>query len=192
MSSDPAVEPVSALMRVLSERWVMTLAQPDPAAGADAPPYTTPLFFALAEPDSLGRHPAPVLLFASSADSHHGRLAGRGPTRASAAVYLETEEVGALRGAQLRGLLVRDDGLREDAAAAARARYLARHPIAAPMLAGGGHHLYALQVRWAKLTDNRLGFGVHPVVELDPSWSGLAAVGVGPGSPRTDVKQSPA
>ena len=47
-----------------------------------------------------------------------------------------------------------------------RARYLARHPHAAPVL-GAGHRLYALAPTWAKLTDNRLGFGVHPVVNFD-------------------------
>lgn len=177
MPSEPvdpvSTDPVSALMLVLAERWVMTLAQTDADAPAGTPPYPTPLFYALAEPNSLGRHAAPLLLFASSANSHHGRLAGRGPSPASAAVYLESEEVGALRGAQLRGILVREDALAGDVRATARARYLARHPIAEPVLASGRHHLYALQVRWAKLTDNRLGFGVHPVVEFDPAWSAL-------------------
>jgi uncharacterized protein YhbP (UPF0306 family) len=162
---------VSALIRVLAERWVMTLAQIDADAPAGSPPYPTPLFYALAEPDSLGHHAAPLLLFASSADSHHGRLAGPGPSPASAAVYLESEEIGALRGAQLRGIVVREDRLSDEHRAAARDRYLARHPIATPVLASGRHHIYALQVVWAKLTDNRLGFGVHPVLEFDPDWS---------------------
>lgn len=142
----------------------MTLALTDPAAAA---PYPTPLFFALVEPNRIGRHAAPILAFASSPRSHHGQLSGRGPIPAAAAVYLETEQVGQLRGAQLRGTLVRDDGWTATGAAALRATYLARHPIAQPQLATGHHHVYALIVTWAKLTDNRLGFGVHPIVGFD-------------------------
>jgi uncharacterized protein YhbP (UPF0306 family) len=160
-------------MRILGERWVLTLALAD---GDDAP-YPTPLFYALAEPHSLGNHAAPLVLFASSASSHHARLAGIGPTAASAAVYLETEELQVLRGAQLRGALVREDALSEPERAAARARYLARHRVAEPVLASGKHHLFALIIHWAKLTDNRLGFGAHPEVRFDPSWSALSLVG---------------
>jgi hypothetical protein len=150
-------------MRVLSEHWVLTLALPD----NQAPPYPTPLFFALAEPDTIGRHAAPLLVFASDPDSHHGQLAGRGPTPAAAAVYLETTTLGEVRGAQLRGSLVRDDRWTPVGAAGLRDLYVARHPVAEPMLAAGRHRLYALIVSWAKLTDNRLGFGVHPVARFD-------------------------
>jgi uncharacterized protein YhbP (UPF0306 family) len=166
MSIAADLEPVSALMQVLAERWVMTLALADGPA-----PYPTPLFYALVEPDAIARHAAPLLLFVSDPHSHHGRLAGTGPTPAGAAVYLESETVGELRGAQLRGSLIRDDALSSSAAEAARARYLARHRVAAPMLERG-HHLYALIVTWAKLTDNRLGFGVHPQLEFPSAWSG--------------------
>ncbi|PRQ08418.1 hypothetical protein ENSA7_17030 [Enhygromyxa salina] len=153
-------------MRVLGERWVLTLALADPTA-PDASPYPTPLFFALAEPNTIGRHPAPLVVVVSDPDSHHGQLAGRGPTAAAAAVYLETQEVGQVRGAQLRGSLVREDAWTPAGAAGLRQCYLDRHPIAAPMLAGGRHRLYALAVSWAKLTDNRLGFGAHPVARFD-------------------------
>jgi uncharacterized protein YhbP (UPF0306 family) len=145
-------------MQILEQRWVLTLALNDPGEA----PYPAPLFFALAKPGELADHAAPLLVFASSADSHHGRLTGTGPIAASAAVYLESETVGILRGAQLRGTLIRDDALSEATATAARAHYLARHAIAEPMLASGRHHIYVLIIRWAKLTDNRLGFGVHP------------------------------
>ncbi|KIG17105.1 hypothetical protein DB30_03702 [Enhygromyxa salina] len=157
---------MSALMRVLGERWVLTLALADPAA-AGASPYAAPLFYALAQPDTIGRHAAPLLIFASDATSHHGQLAGRGPTAAAAAVYLETDTPGQVRGAQLRGSLVREDLWTPTGAAGLRQLYVDRHPIAAPMLAAGRHHLYALVVSWAKLTDNRLGFGVHPIARFD-------------------------
>jgi uncharacterized protein YhbP (UPF0306 family) len=97
---------------------------------------------------------------------------------AAAAVYLETEEIGQLRGAQLRGTLIRADGWTPTGAAGLRASYLARHPIAERQLASGHHHLYALIVTWAKLTDNRLGFGVHPITVFD-GWC-------------SEVEQSPA
>lgn len=184
VSADQQLDPVSALMRILSERWVLTLALRD----GDEAPYPTPLFYALAEPDSIGRHRAPLLLFASSASTHHGRLTGRGPTPAAAAVYLESETIKALRGAQLRGLLLRDDALTAAAAQAARAIYLARHPVAEPALASGSHHLYALLVTWAKLTDNRVRrpaasdspgahkLAAHPEARFDAGWSALAVV----------------
>lgn len=156
-------------MRILEERWVLALALADPGQ----PPYSTPLFYALARPSALGQHAAPILLFASSADSHHGRLLGLGPTAASAAVYLESETVGVLRGAQLRGMVIRDDGLSEAAAQAARAHYLARHAVAEPVLASGRHHLYGFIVDWAKLTDNELGFGKHPEARFEPRWSAM-------------------
>ena len=82
-------------------------------------------------------------------------------------MYLETTTVGQLRGAQLRGSLVREDRWAPLGAARLREHYLARHPVAASMLAAGQHRLYALVVSWAKLTDNRLGFGVHPVARFD-------------------------
>jgi uncharacterized protein YhbP (UPF0306 family) len=176
MVTAPDLESVSALMRILAERHVMTLALTDQTDAADAP-YPTPLFFALAQPNSIGLHSAPILSFASDPQSHHGRLTGRGPTRAAAAVYLETEAVGQLRGAQLRGTLLREDCWTATGAASLRAGYLARHAVAEPVLAAGRHRLYTLIVTWAKLTDNRLGFGVHPIVDFDGRCS--------------EVKQSP-
>ena len=108
MSERAATPPdtVSALMSLLAERWVLSLALDDPRAGV---PYSTPLFYALAEPGRVGRHDAPLLVSASAADTHHGRLAGPGPTPVSAGLYLETEEVGELRGVQLRGQWLREE-----------------------------------------------------------------------------------
>ena len=68
-------------------------------------------------------------------------------------------------------MLQREDALTRAGARAARDLYLARHAVAEPVLASGSHHLYALLVTWAKLTDNRLGFGVHPVVDFDDRCS---------------------
>ncbi|PRQ04890.1 hypothetical protein ENSA5_04680 [Enhygromyxa salina] len=170
MAKPSEPDPVSALMRLLTEHWVLTLALADQPA-----PYPTPLFYALAEPDTIGRHAAPLLVFASDPDSHHGRLAGSSPTAAAAALYLETETPGQIRGAQLRGTLVREERFTTAGATKLRARYLARHGVAEPTLAAGRHRLYALIVTWAKLTDNRLGFGVHPTASFEAACSEVRA-----------------
>jgi uncharacterized protein YhbP (UPF0306 family) len=162
------LEAVSALMRILREHWVLTLALDDPEADA---PYPSPLFYALAEPDTIGRHAAPLLIFISDPASHHGGLIGRGPVPAAASVYLETEEVGLIRGAQLRGTLIREDGFSAAGAARMRKRYLARHDVAEQLLAAGSHRLYALILTWAKLSDTRLGFSLHPIARFDDACS---------------------
>lgn len=158
-------------MTVLRERWVMSLALVDPQ---DPAPGSTPLFFALVEPDSVGRHAAPLLVFASSPRSRHGQLCvdALAPVAAGASVYLESETVGELRGAQLRGTVHRAARCTPAVTEALRARYLARHPVAAPVLDGGRHELYVFEPRWAKVTDNRLGFGVHPTAQFSAPWSG--------------------
>lgn len=167
-STTPAGD-LDHLVSVLSERWVLSLATLD----QDGAPYVTPLYFAVswrapgeAAPDEAARHTPPDLVFASSAHSAHGRHLGVGPTHAAASVAWETSEVGSLRGVQLRGTVSRDDVITASEASRVRADYLRRHPIAAGMLARDGTHLYVLRLAWAKLTDNRLGIGVHPVFEF--------------------------
>jgi uncharacterized protein YhbP (UPF0306 family) len=152
---------VSRLMSLLDEHWVLTLATREPTEPS-APPHCAPLFYALQRSD--GHHA--ILVFTSDPNSAHGRHLGAGPTTAGAAIYLESETVGQLRGVQMRGLVERlDEG--DPRLEAARARYLDRHPVAEPMLkAGSKHRLYRFELTWAKLTDNRLGFGVHPIVDF--------------------------
>ena len=159
---------VSALMSILAERWVLSLALADARAGL---PYSTPLFYALAPPHTIGEHACPLLISASAMDSHHGRLAGLEPTPASAGVYLETEDVPQLRGAQLRGDWVHESCWTEAGAAALRRIYLERHPGAEPVLISGHHALYALRVTWAKLTDNRVALGHHSIARFDAECS---------------------
>lgn len=136
-------------MAVLCERWVLTLAT---AVPGDPTPYATPLFYAVAPAHRPGE--GPRLVFASSPTSAHGRHLGDGPTTVAAALYLESHDFAELRGVQLRGEVV------PTASPAARTAYLERHPGAGPLLqAGARERLYALAITWAKLTDNRLGFG---------------------------------
>jgi uncharacterized protein YhbP (UPF0306 family) len=115
-------------------------------------------------------------VFTSRPGTRHGRHLGSGPTPVAAAVYLETEEVGCIRGAQLCGWCVRASGLSPSTAATAREIYLARHPVAAELLAKDPpeHALYCLGIGWAKLTDNRLGFGAHPMWEFAHPWPKMA------------------
>lgn len=150
-------------MRLLQERWVFALATRDDDDGL---PYATPLFYAAA---ALPGSPAPVLVFASRPDTRHGRAIGDGPTAVAAAIYLETEVLGEVRGVQLRGEVVVCTGLHADAAASLRAAYLERHPVAAAHL-GERDRLYALAITWAKLTDNRIGFGKRLVWTFEPPW----------------------
>lgn len=140
-------------MTVLRERWVLTLATSPPHAPGEPPvPYATPLFYAVADPADAGR--GPRLVFASKPDSAHGSHLGAGPTLVAAGLYLESEAVAELRGVQLRGEVVLGAGPAE------RAAYLARHPGAEPLLRPGSRErLYVLTITWAKLTDNRRGFG---------------------------------
>jgi uncharacterized protein YhbP (UPF0306 family) len=159
-------------MRALQERWVLALATLAPDDGL---PYATPLFYAVAAlPGCL----APILVFASRADTCHGRALAAGPTAVAAAIYLETETVGEIRGVQLRGEVVVCTRLRGDASGSLRAAYLERHPVAAAHL-GERDLLYALAIDWAKLTDNRIGYGKRLVWTFEPAWRGRIPAGPG-------------
>lgn len=149
------------LVSLLSERWVMTLATQDAEA-----PYSTPLFYALDADPMVPGSRGPWLVFISDPATHHGQHLGAGPTPVSAATYLETEEVASIRGVQLRGTVHRGDSLPSAVRERARAVYLARHPVAANALKGHAPPaIYVLVVTWAKLTDNRLGFKSHRIVQ---------------------------
>ena len=154
-------------MEVLRERWVLALATTTP----DGLPYATPLFYALA---ALPPFDAPILVFASRADTCHGRAIGDGRAAVAGAVYLETEELGVLRGVQLRGDVAVCSSLRAEHHADLRRAYLDRHPAAGPRL-GPRDELYALAITWAKLTDNRLGFGVRRTSTFASPWPSTSA-----------------
>ena len=150
------------IVSLLSERWVFVLSSLD----SGGQPYSTPLYFALdSDPDSSHaphQSPrAPRLLFVTDPATFHGQHLGDGPTQVSGATYLESREVAALRGVQLRGVVHHVDAntptFDQD-----RMRYLAAHPVArAPLESTTPPRLYALAITWAKYTDNRLGFGTH-------------------------------
>lgn len=151
------------LTGVLRERWVLALATLAP----DHLPHVTPLFYALAELPTVA---APLLVFASRADTCHGVALGDGPAAVAAAIYLETERIHEVRGVQLRGDVVVCTRLHADAHDVLRRTYLERHPIAAPHL-GVRDSLYALAITAAKLTDNRIGFGKRLTWTFASPWS---------------------
>lgn len=128
--------------------------EPDAVEDEAGYPYATPLFYAVAGSAS------PTLVFASRPDSAHGRHLGAGPTRCAAGLYLESDDVSSLRGVQLRGVAAPVEQWPGHAADGLREAYLGRHPGAAALLRPGApERLYGLALTWAKLTDNRRGFG---------------------------------
>ena len=145
------------IVRLLSERWVLALSTTN-AAG----PYTTPLFYAVDADGSAVGERGPRLLFVSDPETEHGRMLGDGPTLVSAAVYLESKDVAELRGVQLRGYVSRQRSLGATESSRLTSLYLRAHPVArAALESSSPPSLYVLEIGWAKLTDNRLGFGTH-------------------------------
>lgn len=132
------LETIAAFVR---EHHVMTL-----ATGGDGMPYATPLFYAYDERQNL-------FIFASGPDTAHTAQMQVDPAVA-AAIYLETETVGKVRGLQLTGRVA-------PAEDADRRCYYGRFPYARALRPV----LWRLEPAWMKLTDNRLGFGKKLVWE---------------------------
>ena len=168
------------IVSLLSERWVFVLSTLE----SGGQPYSTPLYFALdcdaevpPEPRQIPR--APRLLFVTDPATFHGQHLGAGPTLVSGATYLESREVGELRGVQLRGI-VRHLEPGTPTFEQDRTRYLHAHPVArAPLESATPPRLYALSITWAKYTDYRLGFGTHGEVSYSPHESNAAPVAPG-------------
>jgi uncharacterized protein YhbP (UPF0306 family) len=127
--------------------------------------YTTPLFYAVdSEPSAAGDR-GPRLIFVSDPATAHGRMLGEGPTTVSATTYLESRDIAELRGVQLRGFVTHQRLLGTSETSRLTSLYVRAHPIArGPLDSASPPALYALEICWAKLTDNRLGFGTHRTV----------------------------
>lgn len=87
------------------------------------------------------------LYFTSSPDTRHGREMTENP-QVAASIVLETRIVGRVQGLQLTGTV-------RPADEQGRKCYLKRFPYAAV----ADLHLWALEIKTLKLTDNTLGFG---------------------------------
>ncbi len=124
------------IVRFINKHHVMTLATVD-LVGA---PYCCNAFYSFDE--SRG-----VLVFASNLDTAHaGHMTHC--SAGAASIVLESKVVGKLQGVQIVGSVRRGDGVD-------RACYVKQFPFAAvaPL------ELWALEINYVKLTDNRLGFG---------------------------------
>ncbi|MDR2814582.1 MAG: pyridoxamine 5'-phosphate oxidase family protein [Prevotellaceae bacterium] len=107
-------------------------------------PYCCSLFYAYMEKEGC-------FVFSSESATKHVRDLSHN-IFVSANIVLETEVVGKIQGLQLQGLVYR---LQDDTAKAARRAYMRRFPYAALL----NTTFWILEPTWAKLTDNRFGFG---------------------------------
>ena len=145
---------VSELLAVLRETTSLTLATLDP----DGSPRATPLYFALdSNQVSVGNLVWPFgLLFLSDPASPHCVNLAR-DERAAAAVYPGETDWRSLRGVQMKGRAQRLPG---DQASDALASYRRRIPIATDLEAVVEQSaVYRFVPAWARLIDNRRGFG---------------------------------
>lgn len=101
-----------------------------------------------------------TLVFTSDTDTRHGRefLVNR---EVAGTVVLETKIIGKIRGIQFRGTvsLLQGDDLEK-----ARRAYIRRFPVAMLM----DTTLWAIDLSYIKMTDNRLGFGKKLIWEKNP------------------------
>ena len=135
------------IIAFIKKHHVLTL-----ATAAEGAPYCSNLFYTYLEEKN-------VFVFTSSENTRHaaemkndGRVAG--------SVVLGTEIVGKIQGLQFQGIVLKPEG---ELLKAARTAYLKRFPFAVFM----DVELWVLELTFAKLTDNRLGFGRKLVWERD-------------------------
>lgn len=138
----PLDEPIC---RFLARHHVLTLATTD----HDGMAWCSNAFYAFdAERGQL--------IFSSEGETAHvAHMAA--DNRVAVSVVLETRIVGRVQGCQIRGKAAEADDK-------ARRRYLRRFPYAAAMT---GMKVWAVEMDYAKLTDNTLGFGKKLVWQRD-------------------------
>ena len=107
-------------------------------------PYCCSLFYAYMEDEGC-------LVFSSENSTKHVRDLSHNMF-VGACIALETETIGKIQGVQIQGLVYRPQ---DKMAKAARRAYMRRFPYAALL----DTTFWVLEPTWAKLTDNRLGFG---------------------------------
>lgn len=130
------------LLEFLKEHNVMCL-----ATGHEEGPHATPVFYALVE-DPL------ELIFLSDPKTRHMKEAEENP-QASAGIYLETEKIGLIRGAQIWGKIF----LPEDSKEISKI-YYRRFPQARLYHLTHPKHCFALlHVDKVRFINNRLGIG---------------------------------
>ncbi|MFV0482445.1 MAG: pyridoxamine 5'-phosphate oxidase family protein [Campylobacteraceae bacterium] len=106
----------------------------------DNEPWSASCFYAFNEEENY-------FVFASSKDTKHIQNIEGNPN-VSGTITLETKEVGLIQGLQFSGSV-------KEASSTAKKLYFKTYPYAIAMLPT----LWELKVSYAKLTNNRLGFG---------------------------------
>lgn len=92
-----------------------------------------------------------ALVFTTDTDTRHGQEFRKNPFVAGT-VVLETWVIGKVRGIQFQGIV---SELKDEKLERARSAYIRRFPVAMMM----DTCLWAVDLTYVKMTDNRLGFG---------------------------------
>jgi uncharacterized protein YhbP (UPF0306 family) len=108
------------------------------ACGADDEVWASSCFYAYDEGN---------FIIASDPDTRHMKLAEQNP-KVAGAIHLQTREIGRIQGLQF-------DGVIAPATAQSRKAYYRAYPFARALRP----KLWQIEITYAKLTDNRLGFG---------------------------------
>jgi len=114
------------------------------ASSVDNRPWTANCFYVFMEDINC-------FVFTSDDDTRHGKEFAAN-NRVAGSVVLETDVIGKIRGLQFEGTVSKPG---EQLHKNARRAYLKRFPVAMLMKT----ELWVVEVSYAKLTDNRLGFG---------------------------------
>ena len=127
------------IIAFIKEHHVLTL-----ATCVDNEPYCANMYYAYVESENY-------FIFTSERKTRHINDVLKNELVAGS-IVLETETIGKIQGLQLQGVMRELNGKTKIKAAAA---YLTRFPYAVLK----GTPLWAIEMTFAKLTDNRLGFG---------------------------------
>lgn len=131
--------PDAKITAFLKKHHVLTL-----STTIDNQPWCANCFYAFHEPSMS-------LVFTSGFETRHIKEGTQNP-KVAGSIVLETSVVGKIQGIQFSGELLLPEG---DMADQVNHVYLKRFPFAALM----DTTLWALRIDYAKMTDNRLGFG---------------------------------
>ena len=127
------------IIKFLKKHHVLTV-----ATSVNNEAWCANCFYTYLENDNL-------LVFTTSEDTRHGKEFMENPFVAGS-VVLETAVIGKIQGIQFQGIIYKPAGEELDKV---KSRYLKRFPIAALM----NTHLWAIKLKYIKMTDNRFGFG---------------------------------
>ena len=131
--------PDKRIVDFIRKHHVLTL-----ATSAEGLPWCAHCFYAYMKEENR-------LVFTSDDNTRHARDAEKNPEVAGG-IVLETSVIGKIQGIQFRGIMRRPFKSEERSIQLA---YLKRFPFAALM----DTSLWVLELRYIKMTDNRLGFG---------------------------------